>query len=303
MPTLAEAVRQRAAGSPLDQVEAALAIGEELTAGADELIGLFVDEARSAGCSWTEIGERIGVSKQAARQRFAQPPRPGFAGGLEWRPRLLACLQVAGREASADGAAEIGTHHQLLGLFHEGVAAAVLEKLGIRADAARAAARELFPGGGPAGRPATAGLVRGPPGDPGSRRPGPACRSWLRRHRAPALRACSGSRIPGTAGARPARRQHPRHQEGARRLHRHRRAAPPQAGQDGRVRLFLLRQAAQQRTAARRRAGSMDLRGVHRAVQRDPCRGRTPAWAAALTGSGSPRGVTAEPARRRCFAR
>jgi ATP-dependent Clp protease ATP-binding subunit ClpA len=146
---LADAVRRRAGGSPLDRVEAALAVGEELTSGADELIGLFVEEARRAGCSWTEIGQRIGVSKQAARQRFAQ--RPGVAGDLEWRPRLLACLQAAGREASADGAAELGTHHQLLGLFHEGVAAAVLEKLGIRADAARAAARELFPGGGQPG--------------------------------------------------------------------------------------------------------------------------------------------------------
>jgi len=145
---LADAVRQRAAGSPLDRVEAALAVGEELTSGADELVDRFVGEARSAGCSWTEIGERIGVSKQAARQRFAQLPRPGLASDLEWRPRLLACLRAAGREASADGAAEVGTHHQLLGLFHEGVAAAVLEKLGIRADAARAGARELFPGGG-----------------------------------------------------------------------------------------------------------------------------------------------------------
>jgi len=151
VPALTEAVRQRVAGSPLDRVEAALAVGEELTSGADELIGRFVGEARSAGCSWTEIGERIGVSKQAARQRFAQPPRPGLAGGLEWRPRLLACLQAAGREASADAAAETGTHHQLLGLFHEGVAAAVLEKLGIHADAARAVARELFPGGGQTG--------------------------------------------------------------------------------------------------------------------------------------------------------
>ena len=154
MPTLADAVRRRAAGSPLDRVEAALAVGEELTSGADDLIGQFVDEARGAGCSWTEIGQRMGVSKQAARQRFAQRPRLGMASDLEWRPRLLACLQAAGREARADGAAEVGTHHQLLGLFEEGVAAAVLEKLGIRADAARAAARELFPGGGqPGGQP------------------------------------------------------------------------------------------------------------------------------------------------------
>jgi ATP-dependent Clp protease ATP-binding subunit ClpA len=42
----------------------------------------------------------------------------------------------------------VGTHHQLIGLFHEGVAAAVLEKLGVGVEAVRAAARELFPGGG-----------------------------------------------------------------------------------------------------------------------------------------------------------
>ena len=62
---------------------------------------------------------------------------------------------AAGREAAADGAAELGTHHLLIGLFHEGVAAAVLEELGVRADAVRAAARELFPAGGglPGGRP------------------------------------------------------------------------------------------------------------------------------------------------------
>lgn len=148
LPALADAVRRHAEGSPLDRVEAALAVGEELTSDADDLIGQFVDEARDAGCSWTEIGQRIGVSKQAARQRFAQRLRLGMASDLEWQPRLLACLQAAGREASADGAAETGTHHQLLGLFHEGVAAAVLEKLGTHADAARAAARELFPGGG-----------------------------------------------------------------------------------------------------------------------------------------------------------
>jgi len=151
VPALADAVRRRAAGSPLDRVEAALAVGAELASAADELTGHFVDEARGAGCSWTEIGQRMGVSKQAARQRFAPRPHPGVAGDLEWRPRLLACLRAAGREASADGAAEVSTHHQLLGLFEEGVAAAVLEKLGIRAAAARAAARELFPGSGQPG--------------------------------------------------------------------------------------------------------------------------------------------------------
>ena len=146
-------VRARAPDAPLDRVEAAIAVGEELAFGGDELIGRFVAEARDAGCSWTEIGARMGVSKQAARQRFAQSAAPAAAGlmpggRLTPKDRLLACLQAAGREAAADGAAEIGTHHLLTGLFEEGVAAAILEKLGVRADAVRAAARELFPGAG-----------------------------------------------------------------------------------------------------------------------------------------------------------
>jgi len=147
VPALAGAVRLQSSSAPLDRIEAALAIGEDLTSGADQLIGLFVAEARAAGCSWTEIGQRIGVSKQAARQRFAQPMRVGPVNALDPMPRLLACLAAAAREAQADGAAEIGTHHQLIGLFQEGVAAAILEQLGVRAEDVRVAARELFPGG------------------------------------------------------------------------------------------------------------------------------------------------------------
>ena len=66
---LVYAVRQQAPGAPLDRVEAALMVSEELALCADDLIGQFVTEARQAGYSWTEIGQRIGVSKQAARQR------------------------------------------------------------------------------------------------------------------------------------------------------------------------------------------------------------------------------------------
>lgn len=147
-------MRQQAPGAPLDRVGAALAVSEDLAASADDLIGQFVEEARRAGCSWTEIGQRIGVSKQAARQRFGDPRRHP--------PEILRlsapagdCLEAARREAAAEGAAEVGTHHQLIGLFDEGVSAAVLEELGVRPGAVRAAARELFPGGGglPGGRP------------------------------------------------------------------------------------------------------------------------------------------------------
>ncbi len=147
---LADAVRQQAPGAPLDRVEAALMVSEELVWCADEVIGQFVEEARRAGCSWTEIGQRIGVSKQAARERLGDPRR---RAPQTWRLSAPCggCVEGARREAAADGAAEVGTHHQLIGLFHEGVAAAVLEDLGVRADAVRAAARELFPGGGGGG--------------------------------------------------------------------------------------------------------------------------------------------------------
>src|SRR5262252_10628126 len=99
LPGLVQEVGRRAGDSPLDRVEAALAIGEELASGADELIGHFVAEARQAGCSWTQIGERMGVSKQAARQRFTLQPAPVSPGRPEPRPRLLACLEAAAREA------------------------------------------------------------------------------------------------------------------------------------------------------------------------------------------------------------
>jgi hypothetical protein len=132
---LAAAVSERAADEPLDRVGAALAVCDELAAGADQLINRFVTAAREAGCSWTEIGERIGVSKQAARQRYVQRP-PGATTAPPRGSRLQACLDAAGREAAADGAAEVGTHHQLIGLFHEGTGAAVLERQGIQDTAA-----------------------------------------------------------------------------------------------------------------------------------------------------------------------
>jgi ClpX C4-type zinc finger/Clp amino terminal domain, pathogenicity island component len=151
---LANAVRERAAGEPLDRIEAAMAVSEELASGADDLIGQFVAEARQAGCSWTEIGQRIGVSKQAARQRFAQAPPAVGDGGMKHDQRLLACLALAGREAAAAGAPEVGTQHQLIALFHDRAAAALLDRLGARVEAVRAVAGEMFPGLGPAAGPA-----------------------------------------------------------------------------------------------------------------------------------------------------
>ncbi|MGH3177382.1 MAG: Clp protease N-terminal domain-containing protein, partial [Streptosporangiaceae bacterium] len=55
-------------GTALDQVSAAVRISEHLGELADHLIGHFVDQARKTGASWTDIGQSMGVTKQAAQK-------------------------------------------------------------------------------------------------------------------------------------------------------------------------------------------------------------------------------------------
>ena len=141
---------------PLVRLDAALAVAAEAAGTGDRLLDHFVARARQADLSWTDIGARLGVSKQAARQRFADRTRPlVLPAGAEPDSRLRVCLDRAGRVAQADGAAEVGTHHLLAGLLAEGVAAAILERLGVTTDAVLGAAHRLFgpPGPAPAGVP------------------------------------------------------------------------------------------------------------------------------------------------------
>lgn len=53
----------------LERLDVAVKHGEMLKGIGDDLIGHFVEEARKAGASWSQVGERLGVSKQAAHQR------------------------------------------------------------------------------------------------------------------------------------------------------------------------------------------------------------------------------------------
>jgi ATP-dependent Clp protease ATP-binding subunit ClpA len=138
--------------SPLERLDQAIALGEVLAVETDRVTDHFVGQARESGESWTSIGDRLGVTKQAARKRFADRVQSAFAS--QFRPRLRECLDQAQREAQADGSTEVETHHLLAGLLAEGVAAAILEKLGVTAEAIRDSAQRLF---GPA-LPATDGV-------------------------------------------------------------------------------------------------------------------------------------------------
>jgi hypothetical protein len=134
-----------AAADPLARLDAAVAVAAEAVGAGDQLLDHFVAQARHAGLSWTDIGTRLGVSKQAARQRFADRTQPlVLPAAAEPNSRLQACLDRAGAVARADAATEIGTHHLLAGLLAEGVAAAILEHLGVTTDAIRDSAQRLF---------------------------------------------------------------------------------------------------------------------------------------------------------------
>jgi ATP-dependent Clp protease ATP-binding subunit ClpA len=146
---LAEAVRERAAGDdPLVLLQAAVVVAGEVSGAADELIEQYVGAARAAGVSWTLIGERLGVSKQAARQKFAHRLGAGDVTGaaaeaVVMTPRLAACLEAA--QVAADGDDSVpGTQHLLLGLLHAGTAAAILDRLGVTREKIREASARLF---------------------------------------------------------------------------------------------------------------------------------------------------------------
>jgi hypothetical protein len=58
---------KKARSDTLEQLSDAVLVAERLGDVADHLIGHFVDQARRAGASWTDIGRSMGVTKQAAQ--------------------------------------------------------------------------------------------------------------------------------------------------------------------------------------------------------------------------------------------
>ena len=140
--------------SPLDRLIAAAVKSAELSAEADALIDHFVAHARTAGHSWTEIGERLGVTKQAVRERFID--RVNVSGRERFMPRLKRCVTAAGDLARHHGAPEIGTAHLLLALAsNEGVACTALNRLGVVPDKLVPVLRASLGDGPPTSAPLT----------------------------------------------------------------------------------------------------------------------------------------------------
>src|ERR1700677_1678464 len=129
-------------GTPLDHVSNAVQVSEHLGELADHLIGHFVDQARRAGASWTEIGQAMGVTKQAAQKRFVTKSDDWQALLAEawtahpfarFTDRAKRTVTASQEESRALGFDYIGTEHVALGLLHEpeGYAVKAIEALGV----------------------------------------------------------------------------------------------------------------------------------------------------------------------------
>jgi Clp amino terminal domain, pathogenicity island component len=119
-------------GGPLDNLADAMAGAAQLEVQSDALIGYFVDQARRSGASWSQIGASMGVSKQAAQQRFVA--RWESADFSRFTGRARNVLAAAGRIARSGGAEQVEAAHLAAGLLIEpdGLAARVIHGAGLR---------------------------------------------------------------------------------------------------------------------------------------------------------------------------
>src|SRR4051812_43216665 len=114
--TLIEDV-ERQASSPLKRLGFAVSRSAELYEICDDLVGRFVEDARRGGCSWTEIGGVLGVTKQAAQQRF--PSAGAELWPVGFREDAQHALGAAGERARRFGHPYLGTEHVLLALTEQ----------------------------------------------------------------------------------------------------------------------------------------------------------------------------------------
>ncbi|MET0234932.1 MAG: Clp protease N-terminal domain-containing protein [Kibdelosporangium sp.] len=137
-------------GDPLKRLTDAVLIGQHLDELADHLIGHFVDRARHSGASWTDIGQSMGVTKQAAQKRFTDNASETLdvSQFARFTPRARAATAASQKEAQQLHHAEIAPGHILLGLLSQpAVGSQAIESLGGSLDDIRAAVTgKLGPG-------------------------------------------------------------------------------------------------------------------------------------------------------------
>jgi hypothetical protein len=119
---------------PVDQLAAAVTITGELRALADELLDRYVAAARQQQRSWSEIGTALGVSKQAAQQRFVTAVPDASAWPADFDEDARALLPAAQLHARRFRHRYLDTEHLLLALIaNAGLAGTTLARLDVNA--------------------------------------------------------------------------------------------------------------------------------------------------------------------------
>ena len=135
-------------GTALEHLADSVGIAQHLGELADHLIGHFVDQARNSGASWAEIGDALGVTKQAAQKRFVPKTRVGHAVTGQGAAKSMferftdeARLVVVASEEKCrqEGHPEVTTGHILLALLDDpiGLTRRVLDTEGVSPDKLR----------------------------------------------------------------------------------------------------------------------------------------------------------------------
>jgi ATP-dependent Clp protease ATP-binding subunit ClpA len=121
----------------LQRLADAMRVSALLDDQSDALIGHFVDQARRAGASWSQIGASMGVTKQAAQKRFvaeagALTPDGRAPMFSRFTQRAKNALATGTRVAAASGADALGPEHLAVGMLEpDGIAAKVVHDAGV----------------------------------------------------------------------------------------------------------------------------------------------------------------------------
>ena len=142
---LIHAITSNRPDDPLSRVSDAVILGDHLGELADHLIGHFVDQARRAGASWTDIGRSMGVTKQAAQNRFV--PKAQEQGFERFTAAARRAVVASMNLAKAGGHPEIHVEHLLLGVLEDeqALGTQALAAQGLDVEAVRSAATAALP--------------------------------------------------------------------------------------------------------------------------------------------------------------
>lgn len=156
-------VEERSAGADaLTRLTVAEGVLSDLQGLGDRLLGYLVELARAEGCSWSDIGDHLGISRQAAQQRYGRRWSSLTVADLaqsgafdRYTGRAKQTLERAEAHARRLGDTAVGADHLLLGILDDQDTLAVLAiaAQGVDPAALRTALDQSLPTG--PGSPAT----------------------------------------------------------------------------------------------------------------------------------------------------